>query len=105
MVRLVLLGTTLGTVGAVAYAVLCCIISWAIVSAVSWMNAESLDKAMALGLRFAAAGAVAGAIVGALSALDRFGDRKAPPPFAGDKHRAARLAARSTLRNGTPFPN
>jgi hypothetical protein len=60
---------------------------------------------MALGLRFAAAGAVAGTIIGALSAMDRSADRKAPPAFDGKKHRAARLAAPSTLPNGTPSLN
>jgi hypothetical protein len=104
-VRLILAGTVLGTLAAIGYAALCGIISWALVSAVSWMNAGNIERAMALGLRFAIAGAVAGAIVGALSAIDRSVDRKVPPPFAGEKHRAGRLAARSTFRNGTPYLN
>jgi hypothetical protein len=103
--RLVLVGTTLGTLGAIAFAVLCCVISWAIVSAISWMNPGNIDKALTLGIRFATAGAIAGGIVGALIAIDRFVDRKAPPSLAVEKHRAARLPARSALRNGTPLPN
>jgi hypothetical protein len=68
--RLVLVGALLGTLAAIAYAALCCVVWWVMVSAISWMNAGNIENALALGVRFALAGAAAGALLGLCVAID-----------------------------------
>jgi hypothetical protein len=103
--RLILVGALLGTMAAIAYAALCGVVSWAIVSAISWMNAWNVEQALALGTRFAVAGAVAGALVGMLVAIDRFVYCNIPARPSAQNERVARLPTQPAFRNGTPLLN
>jgi hypothetical protein len=103
--RPIVVGAVAGTLGALAYAALCAAISWAILSAIAWMTPESLERALGLAVRFGLAGAVAGATVGTVIAIDRFVNRKTHSgPVVGRPHRV-RLSTPAACRNGTPSRN